>query len=188
MLKELSATYLGGRRERQGLVEIGAHQAFDRVGLLLESSQRIFNGLNQGLEGGEVAVMRAGAFHVAPEVLNRIVVGRVGRQWHDLQAVSVCGDKGAGRFGRVIAGAILNDDQRLLGGRQDGGQEGAVGLGREAFGLTVPEQAPAEGVNQAKDLVACALVKAWPIVSRSAVAAAPTQTSSHVIETLGRVL
>jgi len=86
-------------------------------------------------------------------MLDRIVVGRIGGQLIDAQAVGVRGDKLRGGGRRMVLGPILNEHERLVGLLQDGGQEGAIGGGGEALRLPMGEQSSRKIVDQAEDLV-----------------------------------
>ncbi len=57
------------------------------------------------------------------------------------------------RLTGVIPGAILDQDDVLLGLGQDLGQKVSIGAAGEALGLAVPEEAPRAIIDQAQDLV-----------------------------------
>jgi hypothetical protein len=60
------------------------------------------------------------------------------------------------RFAGMVSGAILDQDDVLLSLVQDFSQKGGIAAAGEAFGLALPEEAPGDVVDQAKDFVAFA--------------------------------
>ena len=135
---------LGSLGETNRLIEIRAHEVLDFLGMVREVGQRLLNSRHQGLKGRKVAIMGVPPLDVAPQMLNRVVVGRVRGQLVDRQARSVRGDKLAGLEGGVVARPILDQHDRPLGLRQHTGQKGAVGFGREARRRAVAEQVARE--------------------------------------------
>src|SRR4051795_12247650 len=93
----------------------------------------------------------------APQMLDRIVVRRVARQRFHPQTLRMGGDKLSRLDRRVIAGSILDQDQRLRRLRQHLLQERTIALRVEAPHMSLGEQAPREIVDQAKYLVTLAL-------------------------------
>ena len=63
-------------------------------------------------------------FDLLPELLNRVVVRRIGRQLDDLQPGRLLGEEGFGLGAGMILRPILNEDDGLGGLRQDTREKG----------------------------------------------------------------
>ena len=92
------------------MLGIDAHQPHDFIGLRSQDRQGVFNGLDQLGEFLEVLVVSGFGFHLLPEVLDGIVVWRVGRQLMDNETVLVLLKEFASGFTGVITRSILNED------------------------------------------------------------------------------
>ena len=71
--------------------------------------------LRQRLKGREVVQVGVLLFDLLPELLNRVVVRRIGRQLDDLQPGSLLGEEGFGLGTGMILRPILNEDDGLCG-------------------------------------------------------------------------
>lgn len=75
--------------------------------------QGILHGLDQLDELCEITIVCGFGFDLFPQVLNRIVVGRVRRQLVDNQALFVLFKELARGFAGVIPSAILDQDEMV---------------------------------------------------------------------------
>jgi hypothetical protein len=101
----------------------------------------------------EIAQMGILFLDITAEILNRIELWRVGGQLIDRQSFLTAGKKFKHGLTGMIPGAILNEDDRLLGLDQHLGQEGLITFSVELAGVGLVEQSPGAEVNQAKDFV-----------------------------------
>src|SRR6266487_1336273 len=112
--------------------------------------------LGQRLKGREIMQVGVLLFDLLPQLLNWVVVWRIGRQLEDLQPCGLLGEEGLGLGTGMILRPILNQDDVLRGLLEHTREKGNVGRGVEAAFLPLIKEAPGEGINQAKDLVAFA--------------------------------
>ena len=80
--------------------------------------QRLLDLHRKRLKSREVMQMGLLLFDLLPELLNRIVVRRIGRQLDDLQPCRLLGEEGFGLGAGMILRPILNEDDGLGGLRQ----------------------------------------------------------------------
>lgn len=123
-------------------------------------SQPGFDGGNQSVEGWEVTIVRFVVLDIFPELLNRVVVGRVGWQWIDRQSLGLPSAVRARLLRGMVLSALVDQDERLLRPGQHLGEKVAITLCGEAALMTVIEQAPAEVIDQPKDFVGFTLATA----------------------------
>src|SRR5262247_590715 len=119
--------------------------------------QGLLDLLRQGLKRRKVVQVSVLLFDLLPELLNRVVVRRIGRQLDDLQPRRLLDEEGFGLGAGMILRPILNKDDGLGGLRQDTLEKGNVGSGVEAPVLPLIEEVAREVIDQAEDLVAFAL-------------------------------
>ena len=119
--------------------------------------QRLLDLLSQRLKSREVVQMGLLLFDLLPELFNRIVVRRIGRQLDDLQPCRLLGEEGFRLRAGVILCPILSEDDGLRGLLQDTREKGNVGGGVEATVLPLIKEVPGEVIDQAEDFVAFAL-------------------------------
>ena len=119
--------------------------------------QRLLDLRSQRLKSREVVQMGLLLCDLLPELFNRIVVRRIGRQLDDLQPCCLLGEEGFRLRAGVILRPILNEDDGLRGLRQDTREKGNVGGGVEATVLPLIKEVPREVVDQAEDFIAFAL-------------------------------
>src|SRR5436190_1190213 len=113
--------------------------------------------LRQHLKSREVVQMGLLLFDLLPELFNRIVVRRMGRQLDALQPCRLLGEKGLRLRAGMILRPILNEDDGLRGWLQGTREQGKGGGGVEATVLPLIKAVPGAGIDQAEDLVAFAL-------------------------------
>ena len=77
--------------------------------------QRLLDLLSQRLKCREVVQMGLLLFDLLPELFNRIVVRRIGRQLDDLQPCRLLGEEGFRLRAGVILRPVLNEDDGLRG-------------------------------------------------------------------------
>lgn len=135
---------LGRKGTPGGFLKIRPHELTYGSRVMLERSHALLDGLDQGLEGGEIAVVGLVALDVAPQMLDGIIVRRVGRQPMDRQALGVLGHEGARRSSGMVTGTIVDDHNGLGRLRQNGREKGTVPGRRKALGAALEKQAPAE--------------------------------------------
>src|SRR5215475_8647376 len=119
--------------------------------------QGLLDLLRQGLKRRKVVQMGVLLFDLLPELFNRVVVRRIGRQLDDLQPCRLLGEEGCGLGAGMILRPILNEDDGLGGLRQDTREKGNVGGRVEATVLPLIKEVPREVVDQAEDFIAFAL-------------------------------
>src|SRR5215467_568549 len=119
--------------------------------------QGLLDLLRQGLKRRKVVQMGVLLFDLLPELLNRVVVRRIGRQLDDLQPCRLPGEEGFGLGAGMILRPILNEDDGLCGLRQDTREKGNVGGRVEATVLPLIKEVPREVVDQTEDFIAFAL-------------------------------
>ena len=119
-----------------------------------ELDERRVNFGGQRFKGREVDQVRIVLLDLFPEPLDRIEVGRIGRQLIDHQARGVLRKERFQRRARVIARAVLDQHDVPLGLRQDLREKLLVSRRIQARRGGLIEKAAREIVNQAEDLVA----------------------------------
>src|SRR4029453_162789 len=119
--------------------------------------QRLLDLLSQRLKRREVVQVGLVLLELLPELLNRVVVRRIGRQLDDLKPCRLLGEEGFRLGAGMILRPILNEDDGLGGLRQHTPEKGNVGGRVEATVLPLIKEVPREVIAQAKDLVAFAL-------------------------------
>ncbi len=101
--------------------------------------------------------MRCFLLDLLPQMLDRIEVWRIGREWLDGQAIRMRVEKLLHRLAGVVASTILDHHHMVLGLRQAIAQKGGRAFRVEAACMSFGEKAPREIVDESKDLVALAL-------------------------------
>jgi hypothetical protein len=132
---------------------IDAHQPHDFISLGSQDRQSLFDRLDQLDKFFEVPVVSCFGFHFLPQVFDRIVVWRVGRQLINDQSVFVLFDEVAGGFAGVIPGTILDQDDEARELREQILKKGLVAVAVEPFFDPFVNQLAAEELHGAKDLV-----------------------------------
>lgn len=135
------------------LAAVATKQAFERLWLGGEISQRGLHRSCQLPKLGKILIVCGPLFGVAPEVLNRIVVWRVTGQLPHGQACPMCHKELPCGGTGVILGPILNEEEMLLGLRQHAQQELLIALAIEVALDALIEQATGKELNQPKDFV-----------------------------------
>src|SRR5262245_7487451 len=119
--------------------------------------QGLLDLLRQCLKRRKVVQVDVLLFDLLPELLNWVVVRRIGRQLDDLQPCRLLGKESFGLGAGMILRPILNEDDRLGGLRQDTCEKGNVGSGVQAPVLPLIKEVPGEVIDQAEDFIAFAL-------------------------------
>ena len=122
-----------------------------------KGEQRLLDLLGQRLESREVVQMCVVLFDLLPELLNRVIVRRIGRQLEHVQPCGLLGEEGGGLRARMIPRPILNQDDRARSLLQHPLEKGNIGSGVEAAFLPLIKEAAREVLNQPEDFIAFAL-------------------------------
>src|SRR5918996_5629015 len=101
--------------------------------------------------------MRCFLFDLLPQMLDRIEVWRIGREWLDSQASRMGDEKLLHGLAGVVAGTILDHHHMLVGLRQNIEQKNGIAFRVEAACMGFVEKAPREIVDESKNLVTLAL-------------------------------
>src|SRR5690554_4130765 len=107
---------------------VDTHQAQDLGGLSRQNLEGVIHRFRKQSEFREVAIVSGLRIDFLPKILDRIVVGRVGRQLVDGETVFVPRKKFPGGFAGVVTSAILDQDHRSGDLRKEVAQERLIGL------------------------------------------------------------
>jgi hypothetical protein len=118
--------------------------------------ERLLDPRGQRLNRREGVQMGVLLFALLPELLNRVVIRRIGWQLEDLKPCRLPGEAGFALGAGVIRRAILNQHDGWRGVRQHPREKGRVGGGVEAAVVPLIQEAPGEVLNQPEDFIALA--------------------------------
>ena len=98
--------------------------------------------------------MGRSCFELLPQILDRIVIRGIGGQLNDTEPMLMGLVELLHRGAGVIASPIVNENERLLGLSEDGGQELLVGRRAESLLDSLGEETTGAVFDGAEDLVA----------------------------------
>src|SRR5215210_9530189 len=145
------------------MLGVDTHQTQDLSRLCGQELQGSLDRFDEQDEFRKVAIMGGFGFDFLPKVLDRIVVGRVGRQLVDGQTFFVLLEKFTSGFAGVVTSAVLDEDDRASDLRKQITQKGLVAIRLKALFGSLINQATAEEFDGAKDLVAFAQPAGWDL-------------------------
>jgi hypothetical protein len=119
--------------------------------------QGLLDLLRQGLKRRNVVQGGVLLFALLPELLQRVVVRRIGRQLDDVPPGRRLGEAGFGLGAGRLLRPILHEDDGVGGVRQDTREQGPGGGRVAATGRPLRKAGPRAGVEQAEDCRALAL-------------------------------